>query len=348
VDPFYNWTIRVVPYLSVSWKSSLWWTNIGGLSILGGLLSLATYLIGCYLSWMFSCQLFVMWCGNLWSRIQYVFPAHILQVFFATSPPNLIISISFALPIDRGQLAPLLVYFGYLLAIFCYVHSATITDNFNLALKCAGSPEINALSHSTISKKHKQFNLIVQPQPMALWTSLQMAKLAFSQLVTPAADYNNLITENDSLVNNWPQQSSSIFIFTWEWLQLPGFTLQMPNINFPNISMVYKPNLIILGYIGNWNTNNPSNNLLYLVWFTTHGERARQSLFNNNYSPIGPTGTELFWARISLIFQIGDNLNNLFKLLQKLLCLWFLPAKWSVLQPLVTRVVGSSQLLCKK
>ena len=96
-----------------------------------------------------------------------------------------------------------------------------------------------------------------------------------------------------------------------------------------------------------WNTNNPSNNLLYLVWFTTHGERARQSLFNNNYSPIGPTGTELFWARISLIFQIGDIITSLFKLLQKLFCLWFLPAKWSVLQPLVTPIVGSSQPLCK-
>ena len=316
----------MVPYLSVSWKSSLWWTNIGGLSIPGGLLSLATYLLGCYLSWMFSCQLFVMWCGNLWSRIQCVFPAHTLQVFFATSPPILFILILSALPIDRGHFAPLLVYFGCSLANFCYFHSVTISDNFNFVLRCAGSPEFNALSHFTKSKKYKQLNLIIQPKPMALWTSLQMANLEVSQLVTPAAYYINLITENDSLVNNWPQQSSSIFIFTWEWLQLPGFTLQLPNINFPNISMVYKPNLIILGYIGNWNINNPSNNLLYLVWFTTHGERACQSLFNNNYSPIGPTGTELFWARISLIFQIGDNLNNLFKLLQKLLCLWFLPA----------------------
>ena len=172
---------------------------------------------------------------------------------------------------------------------------------------------------------------------MALWTSLQMANLAFSQLVTPAAYYINLIIENDSLVNNWPQQSSSIFIFTWEWLQLPGFTLQLPNINFQNISMVHKPILIIPDYTGNWNINNLSSNLLYLVWLTTHGERASQILIQHNYTPIGPTGTELFWARISFIFQIGDYLNNLFKLLQKLLCLWFLPAKWSVLQPLVTR-----------
>ena len=114
VDPFYNWTIRVVPYLSVSWKYSLWWTNIGGLFILGGLIFLAIYLLGCSLSWMFLCQLFVMWCGYMWSRIQCVLQAHILQVFIATSPPILIISISFALPIDRGQFALLLVGFWML------------------------------------------------------------------------------------------------------------------------------------------------------------------------------------------------------------------------------------------
>jgi hypothetical protein len=227
----------------------------------------------------------------MWSRIHCVFPAHILTVFIATSPLILIISISSSLPIDRGQFAPLLVCFGCLLANSCYVHSATITDNFNFALKCAGSPAINAFSHFSISKKHKQFNLIIQPQPMALWTSLQIVKLANSQLVTPAADCKNSTTENDSLVNNWPRQSSSILIITWEWLQLPGFTLQLPHINFPIISMVYKPNLIILDHIGNWNINNPSNNLLYLVWLTTRGERASQSLIHHNYTPIGPTGT---------------------------------------------------------
>ena len=175
-----------------------------------------------------------------------------------------------------------------------------------------------------------------------------MAKLASSQLVTPAAYYYNLTTENDSLVNNWPQQSSSIFTFTWKWCQLSGFTLQLAFIKFPIFSMVNKPNQIILDYIGNENIYNPSSNLLYLIWFTTSGERAPQSLFNNNYLPTGPTGNELPWARISLIFPIGDILNILFKLLQKLLCLWFLPAKWSVSQPLVTPVVGSSQPLCKK
>ena len=87
VDPFYNWTIRVVPYLSVSWKYSLWWTNIGGLFILGGLLSMAISLFGCALSWILLCQLFVMWCGFMWSRIHCVFPAHILIGFITTSPP---------------------------------------------------------------------------------------------------------------------------------------------------------------------------------------------------------------------------------------------------------------------
>ena len=87
VDPFYNWTIRVVPYLSVSWKYSLWWTNIGGLFILGGLLSMAISLFGCALSWILLCQQFVMWCGFMWSRIHCVFPAHILIGFITTSPP---------------------------------------------------------------------------------------------------------------------------------------------------------------------------------------------------------------------------------------------------------------------
>ena len=36
------------------------------------------------------------------------------------------------------------------------------------------------------------------------------------------------------------------------------------------------------------------------------------------------------------------------KFLRQLLCLWFLPAKWSVSQPLVSPVVGSSQPLCRK
>jgi hypothetical protein len=178
-----------------------------------------------------------------------VFPAHILQVFIATSPLFLFISILSALPINRGQFAPLLVCFGCLLANFCYFHSATNSTNFNFALRCAGSPAINAFSHFSISKKHKEFNLMVQPQPMELWTSLQMVELANSQLVTPAADFNNLTTENDSLVNNWPRRSFSIFIITWEWLQLPGFTLQLLNINFPIISMVYKPILI---KVNNW------------------------------------------------------------------------------------------------
>ena len=218
----------------------------------------------------------------MWSRIQCVFPAHILQVFISPSPPILFILILSALPIDRGQLAPLLVCFGCLLANFCYFHFATISAHFKFGLQCTGSSEIYAFSLISITINHKEFNLIVLPQPMALWTSLQMVKLANSQLVTPAADYNNSTTENDSLVNNWPQQSSSIFIFTWKWLQLPGFTLQLPNINFPIISMVYKPILIIFDFISNQSINNPFNNLLYLVWFTTRGERALQSLFNDN------------------------------------------------------------------
>jgi hypothetical protein len=120
-----------------------------------------------------------------------------------------------------------------------------------------------------------------------------MAKLTSFQLVTPAAYYNNLTTENDSLVNYWPQQSFSIFIITWECCQLSKITLKLAFINFPIFYMVYKPNQIILGYTSNGNTNNLSSNFYYLIWFTTRGERASQNLFNDNYTPIGPTGEEI-------------------------------------------------------
>ena len=61
-----------------------------------------------------------------------------------------------------------------------------------------------------------------------------------------------------------------------------------------------------------------------------------------------PTGKEISRAQFSLIFPIGDIQSILFKLLQQLLCLWFLLAEWSVLQPSVNPVVGSSQPLCRK
>ena len=183
---------------------------------------------------------------------------------------------------------------------------------------------------------------------MELWTSLQTAILAFIQLVTSAASCHNLRTENDSLVNYWPRHLILIINFTWNGLPICGFTSNLAISNFPIFSMVNKPTWIFFDYITSWTTNNPSNNLLYLVWFGNHRERASQILFVNNYAPIGPTRNEISWARFSWIFPIGDTLNNLYKFLQQLLCLWFLPAKWSVSQPLVSPVVGSSQPLCKK
>ena len=154
-----------------------------------------------------------------------------------------------------------------------------------------------------------------------------MAILASFQLVTPAASYNILTNRKWFFGFYWPQQSFWIFIITWECYQLSEFTLKLAFINFPIFSMVYKPNQIILGYTSNGNTNNPSSNFNYLTWSTIRGERASQNLFNDNYSPIGPTGTEISRARFSLIFPIGDILSSIFRLLQKLLCLWFLPAK---------------------
>ena len=86
VDPYYNWTIRVVPYLSISWNYSLWWLIYGGLTIFGGLLYLAICLCVLQLSWMFMCQLFVMWHSTMWSTLTYMFQTYILNHFATTSP----------------------------------------------------------------------------------------------------------------------------------------------------------------------------------------------------------------------------------------------------------------------
>jgi hypothetical protein len=85
-----------------------------------------------------------------------------------TSPLFLIISISYALPIYFSQFAPLLVYFGCLLAISCYFKSETISANFNFGLQCAESSANNVFSHFSTNNEHNIFNLIVQPQPMEL------------------------------------------------------------------------------------------------------------------------------------------------------------------------------------
>ena len=183
---------------------------------------------------------------------------------------------------------------------------------------------------------------------MELWKSLQTPNLALSQLVSTAASCPDLITEYDSLVNYWPTQFILIFNLTGNCLQLRSNTSNLVICNFPNFSLVKKPNWIILGYINNWLTNYSSNILLYLVSCQNHRERPAQILFVHNYAPIGPTWSERSWARFSRLFPIGDILKKLFKLLQILSCLWFLPAKWSVSQPLVSPVVGSSQPLCRK
>ena len=159
---------------------------------------------------------------------------------------------------------------------------------------------------------------------MELWKSLQTAILAFIHLVSSAASCHNLRTENDSLVNYWPGHLTLIFKSAWNGLPICGYTSNLAKYKFPNFSMVYKPTWIILGYVTNWITSNPSRNLLYLVWFQNHGERASQILFDNNYAPIGPTRNETSWARFFWIFPIGDTLNNLYKFLRQLLCLWFL------------------------
>ena len=86
VDPYFNWTIRVVPYLSVSWNYSLWWLIYGGLTIFGGLLYQAVYLCVLQLSLMFMCQLFVMCQLFMWSTLTYMFQVYIFNHCATTSP----------------------------------------------------------------------------------------------------------------------------------------------------------------------------------------------------------------------------------------------------------------------
>ena len=127
---------------------------------------------------------------------------------------------------------------------------------------------------------------------MVIWTLIH--------LVTSTASCNILATENDFPNNYWIEQLIVIFKITWKCLKLRLFPDKFPNYKF---SMVNEPIQIIFGYPNNWGTNNLYKYLLYLIWSTTHGERAHQILINNNYSPIGAaTGTEMSWALISWIF----------------------------------------------
>ena len=117
MDPYCNWTIRVVPYLSISWNYSLWWLVIySGLTIFGGLLYLAICLCILQLSWVFLWLLLVMCQLFMWSTIRYVLPTHVLYHCATTSPSFIIISIDYALPIYSGRFEPLMDIFGYQLA----------------------------------------------------------------------------------------------------------------------------------------------------------------------------------------------------------------------------------------
>ena len=100
---------------------------------------------------------------------------------------------------------------------------------------------------------------------MELWTSLQTAILAFIHLVTSAASCPNSITENDSSVNYWPRHLILIINFTWNGLQICGFTSNLAISNFPIFSMVNKPTWIFFDYITSWTTTiHPT---IYFTWF---------------------------------------------------------------------------------
>ena len=149
------------------------------------------------------------------------------------------------------------------------------------------------------STKHIFIKRIIKLQFMELWKSLQTAYLAFIHLVSSAASCHILRTENDSLVNYWPRHLILIINFTWNGLPICGFTSNLAISDFPIFSMVNKPTWIFFDYINSWTTNNPSRNLLDLIWLQNHRERASQILFVNNYAPIGPTRNEISWARFS-------------------------------------------------
>ena len=265
VDPYYNWTIRVVPYLSISWKSSLWWTIYGGLTIFGGLLSQTIYLCVVQLLWTFLRELIVMCHFILWSKLTYVFQTYIFNHFASTSPFFSTIWIYNALPIDCGGFKPLVNLFGYQLALLCLLVSLHNSAIYNLALASAGGAAIIIFGHLSTSTKHILIRRIIKLRLMELWTSLQTAILAFIHLVTSPASCPNSITENDSSVNYWPRHLILIINFTWNGLQICGFTSNLAISNFPIFSMVNKPTWIFFDYITSWTTTiHPT---IYFTWF---------------------------------------------------------------------------------
>ena len=309
---------------------------------------MAIYLCVVQLFWTFLRELIVLCQFILWSNFTYVLQPHIFKHFITSSMYFAIILIPTVLPIDLGYFKPLLGLIGCQLANLCLLVCSQNSAIFNSVLQSAGNAAIIYFGHFSISMKHKSITRMFKLRFMELWKSLRTPNLALSQLVSSAASCHNLITEYDSLVNYWPTQFILIFNLTWNCLQLRSNTSNLVIRNFPNFSLVKKPNWIIFDYINNWLINNSSNILLYLVSCQNHRERPVQNLFVHNYAPIGPTRSEISWARFSRLFPIGDIPKKLFKFLQILSCLWFLPAKWSVSQPLVSPVVGSSQPLCRK
>ena len=211
------------------------------------------------------CQLFVMWHSTMWSTLTYMFQTYILNHFATTSPSFSIISIYNALPIVCGCFKPLMDLFGYQLALLCLLVSLHNSAIYNLALASAGGAAIIIFGHLSTSTKHILIKRIIKLRLMELWTSLQTAILAFIHLVTSAASCPNSITENDSSVNYWPRHLILIINFTWNGLQICGFTSNLAISNFPIFSMVNKPTWIFFDYITSWTTTiHPT---IYFTWF---------------------------------------------------------------------------------
>jgi hypothetical protein len=144
-----------------------------------------------------------------------------------TSQHSTIISIGNRLPISCGNFKTLLDIFGCLLAFFCWLVIWKTSAIYISVLGCAGITAIESFGLSTTTMNHNIFNLIIKLPFLKLWMSLQLVIWASLQLVTSSASCNISTTENDSLVNYWPQQLFLILIFTWKCRQLPEFTFKL-------------------------------------------------------------------------------------------------------------------------
>ena len=152
---------------------------------------------------MFLCELIVMCHFILWSKLTYVFQTHIFIHFATSSTYFAIISISTALPIVCGCFKLLVDILGYLAAFLCLLVSWRNSAEYNLVLESAGRTAIINFGQLSTSTKHIFIKRIIKLWFLELWKSLQAPISPIIHLVSSAASWNNLRTENDSSVKYW-------------------------------------------------------------------------------------------------------------------------------------------------